>query len=902
MNILVIAEKPMLRKAIADAIPGKGSDSDPVVKTYNGDTYTITNVYGHVLQLKEPEDYDPSYKKWSLDSLPIYFDDWGQKPSPSAADKVKQLGGLIKDADMVIHAGDPDEEGQYLIDEILRWYKFTGPVKRLDTANTTLAGMQKALSKMTDNDRHINDGLSAHARAISDLIVGVNMSRFFTLLSGGSTLTVGRVQTPTLGLVVARDALIEGHTKTVYYTVSGNMDITGKAVPFNLKMKNDDPRLDEGRLLDPKEAEEIRKRIANKTYEDVVITKKTEKEEPPLPFNLVKLQTYCGNKFNYDPKRVMDITQDLRDKYSAITYNRSDCQYLSSDHFAEAPNTTATVCSNIGFTPKGLNTSIKSKAFNDKLITAHFAIIPTDSKQDLSKYTQEEKNVYLAICKFYLAQFLPPAEKLKTFMRKEVQDGTLMGVSTEITKPGYRSIFSDAKEEEQSPLSELAAGSYTGQTDDCEIKEKETKPPARYTKTSLNEDMTRISKYVDDPEIKKLLLAKDAGKEGENGSIGTTATRPDIIENLIKRGYLEVQGKKVISTKLGREFYAVLPDELKKPDMTAKWWVMQEQIKAGEIEYNELPKSVLETCKHILGQKFEKISSARTGGRKVLGKCPKCGKDVILTKKGGAVCVGFMDKTCDFGIYGTICEKKLTENQLATLLAAGRTNIIKGFTSQKTGKKFDAALKMDESHKVVFDFEKNGDAGECQYTCPKCGRPLVYTASGGVSCTGFKDGACDFGIYGKIAEKAIPRAQLNKLLDTGRTDTIKGFKSQRTGKKFDAIIKLNDEYKTEFEFPEHSTESDSKDTGLVCPLCGNTVFYTKTGGAVCKGHFDNDCTFSIYGTVAGKKLTQAQIKSLIEKGKTATISGFKSRSGKTFSAKLKLNENGTVGFEFENKK
>ena len=905
MRILVIAEKPMLRKAIADAIPGKGSGSDPVVKTYNGDEYTITNVYGHVLQLKMPEDYDPAYKKWDLSALPIYFENWEQKPSPTAKEKVVQLKDLIKNADMIIHAGDPDDEGQYLIDEILRWYKYKGPVKRLDTANTTLAGMQKALSKMTDNTKHINDGLAAHARAISDLIVGVNMSRYYTLISGGATLTVGRVQTPTLGLVVARDALIEGHNKSKYYVVAGNMDIKGNSIPFTLQMKKTDPRLDDGKLLNKSEAEAIKDRIANKSYSEIIINKKKEIEQPPLPFNLVKLQTYCGSKFNYDPKKVMDITQALRDKYSAITYNRSDCQYLSSDHFAEAPSTTATVCANIGYTPKELDTNIKSKAFNDKLITAHFAIIPTDSKQDISKFTQDERNVYLAICKYYLAQFLPPAEKLKTSMKKEVQDGVLSSTSTEITKPGYRAIFKDAKEEEKSVLSEMPAGMYDGQTDDCEIQEKETKPPARYTKTSLNEDMTRISKYVDDPEIKKMLLAKDAGKEGENGSIGTTATRPDIIENLIKRGYLEEQGKKIISTKLGREFYNALPDELKKPDMTAKWWAMQEQIKAGEIDYTDLPESVLETCKDIMNQKHERIAAASTGrsqnGRQVLGKCPKCGKDVILTKKGGAVCVGFMDKSCDFGIYGTIAEKKLTPTQLSTLITAGHTKTIKGFKS-KSGKTFDAPLKLDETYKVKFDFQETDAASrESEYKCPKCGRPLIYTRNGGVSCSGYKDGVCDFGIYGTIAGKQLSREHINQLLEDRKTDTINGFVS-KAGKKFSAALELTEENKIAFVFPERSDDASSgADSGLKCPKCGQPLFFTKTGGVVCKGKFDGACDFGIYGTVAGKKLTEKQITSLIENGKTGVIKGFKSKAGKKFDAALTLAPDGTTKFEFEQK-
>ena len=700
MNILVIAEKPMLRKAIAAALPGTRSGSDPVIIKNGADTYTVTNVYGHVLTMKEPEDYDPTYKKWSLDRLPIYFDNWGQKPNPSASDKVKELGTLLKNADCVIHAGDPDDEGQFLIDEVLRWHKYKGPVKRLDTANTTLEGMKKALKRMNDNKNHEADGYAAYARAVADLVVGVNMSRFFTLKSGGTLLTVGRVQTPTLGLVVARDEAIEGHVKVHYYVITGNMSINGKTVPFSLKMASDDPRLDDGKLLEKTIAEELQKKIANKNYTGISITKKEETEQPPLPFNLVKLQTYCGTKFNYDPKKVMDITQGLRDKYSAITYNRSDCQYLSSDHFAEAPSTVATVCANINFKPAGLDTTIKSKAFNDSLITAHFAIIPTDSKQDISKFTKEEKDVYLAICKYYLAQFMPPAKKLKTIMTKTVEDGKLTSTSTVILSPGYRSIFAEAKPEEKSDLSDLSAGTYDGTSDDCKIEEKETKPPARYTKTSLNEDMTRISKYVKDPEIKKLLLEKDEGKEGENGSIGTTATRSDIIDRLVSRGYLELQGKKLISTKLGREFYNLLPDELKKADMTAKWWVIQEKIKTGECKHSALPESVLETCKEVMAREYQNISAeaSRPGGREALGKCPRCGSPIIEGKAGYG-CSGYKSG-CKFVIWkkakGGIFQKVEITPAMAKKLLDGKKVHSKKLYSPNKDKLFEADFQLDD--------------------------------------------------------------------------------------------------------------------------------------------------------------------------------------------------------------
>ena len=696
MKYLIIAEKPQLRDAIADAIDGSRSGKDPV---YIGD-YVITNVYGHILTLKQPEDYDANLKKWSMNQLPIYFDDWGQKVSDSAKEKAKQIKELLKEADCVIHAGDPDDEGQFLIDEVIRYFNYKGPVYRLDTNNISAQGLKKALNNLTDNKEHEQIGYAAFARSIADLTVGVNMSRYFTLLNNSGTLSVGRVQTPTLGLVVNRDYLIENHIKTYYYTVHGNLKIDESDIPFNVSISKEDERLEDGKLIHKDDAIDIQKQIQNKTFSDIKVSKKKEKEEPPLPFNLTKLQTYCGNKFGYDPSEVLEITQELRDKYKCISYNRSDCQYLHMDDHKEAPNVLTTVCSNIGFKPAELDSSICSKAFNDELTTAHTAIIPTDVKVDLTKMTQRQKDVYLAICKYYLAQFLPPAEKLKTQLKKQVDDTlTLTSTSTEIIKQGYRAIFKESEQEEISSLSNLKEGTYTGDTDECRIQERETKPPSRYTKTSLNEDMTQISKYVDDTEIKQLLLAKDEGKEGEKGSIGTPATRSTIIDGLVKRGFIREEGKKIISTELGREFYNMLPNSLKKADMTAKWWVMQEQIKNGEIGFKTLPESVLETCKNIMGETHEKLSvTVQNSTNKSLGKCPRCGGDIVEGKVGYG-CSNWK-KGCKFVIWknakGGMLQKMTITPKIAKELLGGNAIRTNQLYSPNKDKKFTGSFKLHD--------------------------------------------------------------------------------------------------------------------------------------------------------------------------------------------------------------
>lgn len=709
--ILVIAEKPVLGKAIADALPGTAAMKNGCIYK---DDYIVTWVFGHMLSLKEPEDYDIGYKSWNINSLPIFFKDWQvkigkdgnlNKGQISKSQRVNQIGSLLKQADEVIHAGDPDDEGQLLIDELLRWFNYKGIVKRLDTANTTLVAMKKALSHMTDNKPHEPYGWSAYARSVADLMVGINMSRLFSC-KNQTLLTIGRVQTPTLGLVVNRDLAIEGHHKQKYYTIACDINFNNDTVQADFIPAKTDSNLVDGHILNKEYAEQICNRLKGQTLKNINITKKIIYEAPPLPFNLVKLQTYCSCKFGYSPQQVLDITQSLRENHKAITYNRSDCQYLSEEHYKEAPVTMKAVIMNIRYKPKSLDMNLKSKCFDSSKISAHFAIIPTNQKVNLDKLSEAEKNVYLAICKYYIAQFMPKAKKEQTNLSVELGNGeAIKAVSTVIIEQGYRSIFNEAEKDKASNLSKIPEGIYSGKITDTDIAEKETKPPSRYTKASLNEDMTCISKYVKDPKIKQLLLSKDEGKEGERGSIGTSATRSGIIESLVKRGFLREDGKKVISTALGRELYRILPDEIKKADMTAEWWSIQEEIQNGTVNYNKLIDSVYDTIKHIVTNvdNYPVVNSSiiaiKKKGGAVIGKCPRCGGDIVETKT-GFCCSNWKEPTnCKFNIWkkskSPLFAKTTFTAATVKKLLSGQSVKMKKLVS-KTGKEFEAEVKMKD--------------------------------------------------------------------------------------------------------------------------------------------------------------------------------------------------------------
>lgn len=714
---VIIAEKPVLGKAIADVLPGTRHEENGCIT--KGDTAVIW-AYGHLLELKEPEDYDEKYAKWQLEDLPIYFEHWGQRPKQekgrqggaSAIARLKQIAALLKDADCVVNAGDPDDEGQFLVDEIIRWCHFKGKVYRMDTGDTTAQALKKALDHLRDNAPLEQIGWSAYARSVADLIVGVNLSRFFSVKNQPVMLSIGRVQTPTLGLVVNRDLAIEGHTKTHYYTVTALVEIDGKQIPVPYVPAKDDPNLTDGKILDKAYAESKVEMIrALGTLSPIVISFKNIQEQPSLPFNLVELQSYASKKFGYDPADVMRITQELREKYRAITYNRSDCQYLSEEQYKEAGPTMQQVIANIGYEPKEMDMALHSRCFNDENITAHTAIIPTNQAVDLKKLTKEQRDVYLSICKYYMAQFMPPAEKGRTSLQHILPDGgKLQTTSTKILSPGYLTLFrndlknGEMEQEEQSLLSELEAGTYQGKVKGVSSEEKETKPPARYTMASLNKDMTRIAKYVKNPEVKELLLMKDKDKKGENGSIGTVATRADTIEKLVKRGYLELDGKKRLrSTPLGRAFYNILPEALTQPDMTARWWVIQEDIKNGNATPDTLTESVLEMVKDIIATEHPLIDQSlipkhliKGAAKESLGNCPCCGKPIIEGKNGYG-CSGWKDG-CKFTLWKksklpSLKNTRFTENDAKKLLSGGK--VLKKNLVSKAGKKFEAYILLD---------------------------------------------------------------------------------------------------------------------------------------------------------------------------------------------------------------
>ena len=702
---LIIAEKKELAEAIVAAIPGD--------KKYKGNSITVGDyitcwIYGHILTHKEPEEVNPSLKKWTLESLPIYFPKWDKKPLSNKIELFNTVKELIclNQVTEIIHAGDADSEGQYLVDEVLEYCSNKKPVKRLMVNDNTLGGVQKAFSKIEDNSKYISLGKSAEARAIADMIVGFSLSRYYSIINNAK-LSVGRVQTPTMALVVNRDNEIKNHIKEKYYNLHLKTNINNIDIDLKYYTKE--------KTTDKSIHEEFINKIENRTS-NLVVTKKESYRATPLPYNLSDLESDAATLFKYSAKKTMDITQSLRDKHKAITYNRSDCRYLSEEHFKEAPELIPVVAQKLNFTVT-FNFNEKSKCFNDKYVTAHHGIIPTGSG-NFDEFSQEEKNIYKLIAERYFIQFLEKVKVEKTEAKTEIEEIIFKKSSIKILEPGYTKYFKvlddeDNENEEEidnkkeNDLSKIPAGEYQIEVSQSNffIEEKETVAKKPYTEATLIKDLNNIAKYVKDPEIRELLKSKDKDKKDVNGSIGTTATIPGILEGLIEKGFLTRKEEKIVSTELAKEYLKILPESLKTPDVTALWWSIQEKIARGEAKVEDLTLSVLEDVKSIINSEHKTISSEfsrQKQEKEVIGKCPKCGNPIYEGEK-NFYCSGY--KTgCDFKLWKKVKvfnqkEVTITKQDAKTLLNKGKI-LITGLTN-KAGKKYKANFKLEVSDKYV---------------------------------------------------------------------------------------------------------------------------------------------------------------------------------------------------------
>ncbi len=634
---LFIAEKPSVAKAIASELGGGRSQDGSIACGSD----VVTWCFGHMLEQAEPDDYTPGdvprtdkgRKIWRTDELPIIPEHWKLVPVAKTKKQLATIGRLLKKADLVVNAGDPDREGQLLVDEVLEHFACDRPVQRFWVSAQDSVSIQRGLSELRDNRDYAGMADAARARQRADWLVGMNLSRAYTLRAerGGSRtlLTVGRVQTPTLALVVERDRQIEAFVPKPYYLVRAELEHAAGSFVGTYKPAEDAEGLDpEGRLVDIRMANKIAAAITGRPAAVTEYKTTHKRKAPPLPFSLSDLTLLASQKYSMTAEQTLAACQALYESHKLTSYPRTDCGHLPVSQHADAPKVLAAVEHThpaLSKLVQAADPARRSPAWNDDKVTAHHGIIPTMQSGSV-ELPHAERKIYDLVARRYVAQFLPDHEYDQTKVLVHIDDWGFAASGRTVTAIGWKAAQEgpEAADEEQGGhkgeeqrLPAMAVGDpllcKRGQR-----KDDKTRPSPRFTDGSLIRAMEQVHKYVSSPEHKKLLRQGDG--------IGTSATRATIISELKRRKFLQDKGKHVLSTELGRQLVDVLPEAVKSAALTALYERMLSDIESGRAELRAFVSSQEQFVRKRVdeaGQGAVTIAAAAAGSKH---RCRACGK------------------------------------------------------------------------------------------------------------------------------------------------------------------------------------------------------------------------------------------------------------------------------------
>lgn len=662
---------------------------------FHGEECKVLWGFGHLCGLKQAADYDASFKKWTNIPLPFFPDPieikFNETDNKFLNDRNKKQYATAKKffpkARYIINATDNDREGEVIFAYLYEHLNCTTPVKRAALSSTTQSGIIEAFDNLIERSERVNIEKAGKTRGVADWLVGANLTAAITLANSNSgVLSVGRVQTPTLNLIVSRELEITNFSSKDYFTIDAIFTTT-KSDEF--KATHISERFDDKAVADS-----ILKKVSGKKGKIVDIKKNKHKKDVPQLYNLSVLQMTANGKYGFTLQKTLDLAQSLYDG-GYTTYPRTNSRYLNKDKESDIYDILDKLASLPEYTrlisgkPKTIGN--KRNFFDDSKVTSHYAIIPTGKLP--TSLQPDEMKIYDLIAKSVIRMIYPEAEVENTEVVTDVAGENFISKGTMIVFKGWMEV-DDAQKEDILPdyltIGDILSGVY-------ELNAKKTKPPKRYTDKSLLAAMCAAGKTLDNAELKKIL-----SNERVNG-IGTEATRAGILETLIKRGYVERKGKQLYATQKGISLIKALPiEDFKSAEMTAKWEQRLLEIELG----NENAEDFISDIKNATTKWIAKINSDASGvisgkSTEAVGKCPSCGADIIKYKWGYG-CSGYKKNNCQFSINNTIAGKKITQKIVKDLLTKGVTSKITGFTG-KSGKSFEAKLCIEDG-KVVFKF------------------------------------------------------------------------------------------------------------------------------------------------------------------------------------------------------
>lgn len=691
--VLVVAEKPSVARDIAKVIGATKRKKG----YYEGKGYYVSWCVGHLIELAEPAIYNDKYKKWEIEDLPIIPGHFKTKINKNTAEQFKVLKDLMNKTEVkeLIEATDAGREGELIFRLVYEKAGCTKPFKRLWISSMEEKSIKEGLANMKPGHKYDNLYKAALCRQRADWLVGINLTRLYSTMYS-KTLPCGRVQTPTINLIVERQREIENFIPKTYYSLTADLS-SFKAY---------------ARVDNKEKAEKIIVLCTGKKAIVKNIDKQEKKENPAGLYDLTKLQREANRLLGYTSQQTLDYLQNLYDNKLA-TYPRTDSQYITKDQEQPTFNLIKKLLGNNVYSTIVLNNYSTSdinmqRIVNDKKVTDHHAILPTESitKEKLEALPTGEKNIITLILYRLIEAVYLPYVYTATKVILDIEGQEFIASGREIKQQGYKLIedqlrktINTAKEKEEKPpatLPQIEKGS-THTVKNIEAEEKKTQPPKAYTEDTLLAAMETAGKNITDQELREAM--KDSG-------LGTPATRAGIIENIIRTNYIKRKGKILLPTEKAYTFIDLVTEKIKRPELTAEWEKQLAKIQRGEIEHTEflyqvtsfINSFVCETKAHYSPEKTKEIFKSE---RENIGICPKCNNKVAIYPKSYS-CENWK-KGCDFRIWNKIAGKAITKAQAIKLLNKGKTDLIKGFKS-KTGNSFEAYLILKENNEVGFYF------------------------------------------------------------------------------------------------------------------------------------------------------------------------------------------------------
>jgi DNA topoisomerase-3 len=827
---LIIAEKPSVANDIAKTLGGFTKHDE----YFESDEYILSSAVGHLVEIAVPEEYDVKRGKWTFTHLPMIPPHFALNPIPKTESRLKVLAKLIKrkDVTQLINACDAGREGELIFRLIVQYAKAKQPIRRLWLQSMTPNAIREGFARLRDDQEMLPLADAARCRSEADWLIGINGTRAMTAFNskeGGFYLTtVGRVQTPTLSIVVEREEKIKNFVPRDYWEVRAEFvcaagTYEGRWLDTKFRKDDTDPEKRAERLWIKAAAESIVAACRGKPG-TVTEEAKPATQIAPALFDLTSLQREANARFGFSAKNTLGLAQALYEKHKVLTYPRTDSRHLPEDYINTVKQTLETIADNNNYhqfaTQILKNSWVKpnKRIFDNKKISDHFAIIPTG--QAPKNLSEPEQKLYDMVTRRFMAVFFPAAEFMVTTRYTEVSGHQFKTEGKVMTNPGWLAIYgreaaSDKNEDNAGTLVPVAQGEKV-KTDKITANDLVTKPPARYSEATLLSAMEGAGKLVDDEELREAMAGK---------GLGTPATRAAIIEGLLNEKYLLREGRELIPTAKAFQLMTLLRGlgvkELTAPELTGEWEYKLAQMERGAISRDEFMREIAQMTQIIVKRAKEYNNDTIPGNYATLKTpCPNCGGVVKENYR------RFACTKCEFSMSKTPGSRQFEVPEVEELLEKREIGPLQGFRS-KMGRPFAAILKIvrDEdadNYKLEFDFGQGQNDDEQAEAvdfsdqtplgpCPKCGSGvyemgLAYVCEKSVS----KPKACDFRSGRIILQQEIVPEQMQKLLNDGKTDLLPGFVSQRTRRPFKAFLVRGKDGKVSFEFEERKAKAPAK--------------------------------------------------------------------------------------------